>query len=31
MPVRDSKKAQEGPVLVFGPVAWGAFLGSLKG
>ncbi|WBO65633.1 DUF397 domain-containing protein [Streptomyces camelliae] len=31
IPVRDSKKAQDGPVLLFRPVAWSAFLGSLKG
>ncbi|MGW0766673.1 DUF397 domain-containing protein [Streptomyces sp. NPDC002676] len=30
VPVRDSKKAQEGPVLLFRPLAWSAFLGSLK-
>ncbi|MEV6050199.1 DUF397 domain-containing protein [Streptomyces sp. NPDC052107] len=30
VPVRDSKKAQEGPVLLFPPLAWGAFLDSLK-
>ncbi|MGW2647045.1 DUF397 domain-containing protein [Streptomyces sp. NPDC001393] len=31
IPVRDSKKAQEGPVLLFRPLAWSTFLASLKG
>jgi hypothetical protein len=31
IPVRDSKKAQDGPVLLFPPLAWHAFVGSLKG
>ncbi|MFG2120727.1 DUF397 domain-containing protein [Streptomyces sp. NPDC048710] len=31
IPVRDSKKAQDGPVLLVRPAAWSAFLGSLKG
>ncbi|OIJ87704.1 DUF397 domain-containing protein [Streptomyces sp. MUSC 14] len=31
VPVRDSKKAQGGPVLLFPPLAWHAFVGSLKG
>ncbi|MEW2284876.1 DUF397 domain-containing protein [Streptomyces sp. NPDC047841] len=31
VPVRDSKKPQDGPVLLFRPLAWSAFLGSLKG
>lgn len=31
IPVRDSKKAQDGPVLLFQTRAWSAFLGSLKG
>ncbi|MFF5534132.1 DUF397 domain-containing protein [Streptomyces cinerochromogenes] len=30
VPVRDSKRAQDGPVLLFRPLAWSAFLGSLK-
>ncbi|MGW0207732.1 DUF397 domain-containing protein [Streptomyces sp. NPDC003233] len=31
IPVRDSKKAQDGPVLLVPPLAWSAFLDSLKG
>ncbi|WP_031023923.1 DUF397 domain-containing protein [Streptomyces sp. NRRL WC-3725] len=31
IPVRDSKKPQNGPVLLFRPLAWSAFLDSLKG
>ncbi|WP_330339302.1 DUF397 domain-containing protein [Streptomyces sp. NBC_00557] len=31
IPVRDSKKAQDGPVLLFRPLAWSVFLDSLKG
>ncbi|MGW7524930.1 DUF397 domain-containing protein [Streptomyces sp. NPDC054783] len=31
VPVRDSKKAQDGPVLLFRPLAWSVFLDSLKG
>ncbi|MEV5381811.1 DUF397 domain-containing protein [Streptomyces sp. NPDC052721] len=31
IPVRDSKNLQDGPVLLFRPLAWSAFLGSLKG
>ncbi|MET8771877.1 DUF397 domain-containing protein [Streptomyces sp. NPDC004658] len=31
IPVRDSKKPQDEPVLLFRPRAWSAFLGSLKG
>ncbi|KOV77294.1 MULTISPECIES: DUF397 domain-containing protein [unclassified Streptomyces] len=31
VPVRDSKKPQDGPVLLFRPLAWSAFLDSLKG
>ncbi|MGW3169157.1 DUF397 domain-containing protein [Streptomyces sp. NPDC001153] len=31
IPVRDSKKAQDGPVLLFRPLAWSTFLNSLKG
>ncbi|MEV5145464.1 DUF397 domain-containing protein [Streptomyces sp. NPDC052727] len=31
VPVRDSKNLQDGPVLLFRPLAWSAFLGSLKG
>ncbi|WP_234541603.1 DUF397 domain-containing protein [Streptomyces shenzhenensis] len=31
VPVRDSKKDQDGSVLLFRPLAWTAFLGSLKG
>ncbi|MGW2700939.1 DUF397 domain-containing protein [Streptomyces sp. NPDC001340] len=30
IPVRDSKKSQEGPVLLFQPLAWHTFLSSLK-
>ncbi|MCC5478695.1 DUF397 domain-containing protein [Streptomyces barringtoniae] len=30
IPVRDSKKAQDGPVLLFRPLAWTVFLDSLK-
>ncbi|MGA5039328.1 DUF397 domain-containing protein [Streptomyces capoamus] len=30
VPVRDSKKPQDGPVLLFRPHAWTAFLGALK-
>jgi hypothetical protein len=30
IPVRDSKRAQDGPVLLFQASAWGAFLSSLK-
>ncbi|ANP55688.1 hypothetical protein J2Z21_005665 [Streptomyces griseochromogenes] len=31
IPVRDSKRAQDDPVLLFRTRAWSAFLGSLKG
>ncbi|MFB8176135.1 DUF397 domain-containing protein [Streptomyces sp. NPDC055966] len=31
IPVRDSKKAQDGPVLLFPPLVWDAFVSSLKG
>lgn len=31
IPVRDSKKPQDGPVLLFRPRAWSSFLDSLKG
>lgn len=31
IPVRDSKKAEDGPVLLFQTTAWNAFVGSLKG
>ncbi|MEV7977146.1 DUF397 domain-containing protein [Streptomyces sp. NPDC086519] len=31
VPVRDSKKHQDGSVLLFRPLAWTAFLSSLKG
>ncbi|MGW7817200.1 DUF397 domain-containing protein [Streptomyces puniciscabiei] len=31
IPVRDSKKAEDGPVLLFRTLAWNAFVGSLKG
>ncbi|POX65274.1 DUF397 domain-containing protein [Streptomyces sp. Ru62] len=31
VPVRDSKRPEDGPVLLFRPPAWSAFLGSLKG
>ncbi|OIK07185.1 DUF397 domain-containing protein [Streptomyces monashensis] len=31
IPVRDSKKAEDGPVLLFQPLVWDAFVGSLKG
>ncbi|MGW7252721.1 DUF397 domain-containing protein [Streptomyces sp. NPDC054834] len=30
IPVRDSKKAQDGPVILFRLPAWATFLGSLK-
>ena len=30
IPVRDSKRAQDGPVLLFPAPAWGAFIGFLK-
>ncbi|MEU5594443.1 DUF397 domain-containing protein [Streptomyces sp. NPDC020298] len=30
IPVRDSKRAQDGPVLLFHPPAWATFLDSLK-
>ncbi|MFF4017836.1 DUF397 domain-containing protein [Streptomyces sp. NPDC001843] len=30
IPVRDSKRAQDGPVLLFRPLTWIAFLGSLN-
>ncbi|MFF4400327.1 DUF397 domain-containing protein [Streptomyces sp. NPDC001480] len=30
VPVRDSKTAETGPVLLFRPPAWATFLGSLK-
>jgi hypothetical protein len=31
IPVRDSKRPDDGPVLTFRRLAWSAFLGSLKG
>ncbi|ALO94442.1 toxin [Streptomyces hygroscopicus subsp. limoneus] len=31
VPVRDSKKPHNGPVLLFRPLAWSFFLDSLKG
>ncbi|MEU6666423.1 DUF397 domain-containing protein [Streptomyces sp. NPDC046727] len=31
IPVRDSKKPQDGPVLLFRPLPWSTFLSSLKG
>ncbi|MEU6068659.1 DUF397 domain-containing protein [Streptomyces sp. NPDC047082] len=31
IPVRDSKKAQDGPVLLFRPPAWTTFVAALKG
>ncbi|MFH9084436.1 DUF397 domain-containing protein [Streptomyces sp. NPDC017673] len=31
IPVRDSKKPQDSPVLLFRPLAWSTFLDSLKG
>ncbi|MER6681613.1 DUF397 domain-containing protein [Streptomyces olivaceoviridis] len=31
VPVRDSKKPHNGPVLLFRPLAWSSFLDSLKG
>jgi hypothetical protein len=30
VPVRDSKRPEEGPVLLFRPSVWAAFLSSLK-
>ncbi|MET8942305.1 DUF397 domain-containing protein [Streptomyces sp. NPDC004542] len=30
IPVRDSKRAADGPVLLFRPATWTTFLGSLK-
>ncbi|AEY89989.1 hypothetical protein SHJG_4720 [Streptomyces hygroscopicus subsp. jinggangensis 5008] len=30
IPVRDSKKPHNGPVLLFRPLAWSTFLDSLK-
>lgn len=30
IPVRDSKRAQNGPALLFHPSAWTSFLDSLK-
>lgn len=31
IPVRDSKRAQDGPVLLFRPSAWTTFVATLKG
>ncbi|MEU6088983.1 DUF397 domain-containing protein [Streptomyces sp. NPDC047085] len=31
IPVRDSKRPDDGPVLLFRHLAWSTFLGSLKG
>ncbi|MCX4881587.1 MULTISPECIES: DUF397 domain-containing protein [unclassified Streptomyces] len=31
VPVRDSKKAQDSPVLLFRAPSWAAFLTSVKG
>ncbi|MGW7407083.1 DUF397 domain-containing protein [Streptomyces sp. NPDC054833] len=30
IPVRDSKRAQDGPVLLFPPSAWTTFVAALK-